>query len=130
MSIPPNVLPFSFVFDQFIRPNAVHFDSTATRLTSRAEGFTGSVEFAEAISGGFTTELADKVMVALGHHFNTLGSKDMCALVDLYTTVPSMQKDADEAFRSPALSFSQTRSIKDPLSSLENDTSLNGTPSL
>ena len=67
MSIPPDVPSSSSNFDQFIRRNAVNIDSTTARLVSRGEGFAGSVEFADAISGGVAAELVNAVRPPYAH---------------------------------------------------------------
>lgn len=50
------------------------------------------------------------------------------ALTDLYTVVPGMQEEDDEAAGLPLSSRAPARSIKDSLSSFEDDLSLNRTP--
>ena len=100
--------------------------SAAERLASRGEGFANSVEFAEAISGGVATDLAQALMTALGRRFDDLAHEDTMALVDLYTAVPSTRGEADEAAGSPASSCALARSAKDSLSSFEDDLSLEG----
>ena len=48
------------------------------------------------------------------------------ALADLYTVVPSTQREADEAAGLPVSSYAPTRSAEDSLSSFEDDLSLDG----
>ena len=127
MSSLPIDQPSSTDSNQFIRPNcAFDVHSAAERLASRGEGFANSVEFAEAISGGVATDLAQALMTALGRRFDDLEHEDMMALVDLYTAMPSTRGAADEAAGSPASSCVSARSAKDSLSSFEDDLSLDG----
>ena len=77
MPIPHDILSLSTNFDQFMRPNSVDVDYVAARLASRGKGF------ADSVGQSNLRRLADTVMMALGHHINTLAFKDMCALVDL-----------------------------------------------
>ncbi len=48
-------------------------------------------------------ELVNVIMVALGNSSDALQSEDVCALVDLCTTVPITRKDAMLCQRFPLL---------------------------
>ena len=128
MSAPPSDLPDAFGFKQFIRPTSFVVHSVAARLVSRGEDFASSVEFSDVIFGGVAAELVDALLEALSYRIDGLGSKDMCALIDLYTAVPSMQREADETAGLPASSHALAGSAKDSLSSFYNDLSLDRTP--
>ena len=72
------------------------------RLALRGGGFANSIEFAEASSEGVAANLVQAVMTILGRCFEDLEYKDMIALTDLYTVVPSTGREADEAIGLPA----------------------------
>ena len=82
MSSLPAAQPSSTNLNQFIRPNAFNVHSAAERLASRGEGFANSVEFAEAISGGVATDLAQALMTgAAGGGTLTIGAPIGAALI-------------------------------------------------
>ena len=70
--------------------NLGYFFSTARRLASRGSGFKASNEVAAAIAGGVATKLTDALMAALGPRFESLSSKDVIAIFELYEATPSV----------------------------------------
>ena len=76
MPDPPSNLPDASGFKQFIRPMSFDVHSTAERLVLRGKDFAGSVKFADAISGGVATELADVLLETNGCHSKALGPED------------------------------------------------------
>jgi hypothetical protein len=132
--------------------------STAARLALKGAGFTTSDEVTAAIEGGVAPKLAFAVMAALGSRFEQLAYEDQVTIAELYTTAPSaatMTADAaaapkgpstltereqcsplssletggDEAARSPAASITAVAMEKGALSSPEDDSTVDESPS-
>jgi hypothetical protein len=124
----------------------------------KGTGFVTSNEVAAAIREGVAAELADAVMAALGNHFECLSDEDVCILADLYTAAPSavttmvnavmepegpnvlakqvnnppnlpVKTGGGEAAGSPAASISAAPEVKGAISSPEDDSSTDESPS-
>jgi hypothetical protein len=132
--------------------------SAAERLALKGADFAASEEVAAAIEGGVAAEFALAVMAALGSRFEQLAEEDQFTIADLYTAAPSAAKamaDAvaardgpgslaerdlsspplsirtggDEAAGSPAASVSADAAEKGAISSPEDDSLVDESPS-
>ena len=124
----------------------------------KGAGFAASNEVAVAIREGVAAKLADAVMAALGNHFERLSDEDVRILADLYTAALSaatttadavmeregpnvlaerehdpprspIEAGGDEATGSPAASISAVPEEKGAISSPEDDSSEDKSPS-
>ena len=79
--------------NQFIRSTSmivtIDTASAARRLVWRGSSFKASNEVTTAIAGGVPADLVDALMVALGPCFESLSSKDVNAILELYKATPS-----------------------------------------
>jgi hypothetical protein len=132
--------------------------SAAERLALKGACFVTSNEVAAAIREGVAVKLADAVMAALGNCFERLSNEDVRILTDLYTTAPSaatmttnavvepegpnvlakqvnnppslpVKGGGDAAAGSPAASISAVPEEKGAISSPEDDSSADESPS-
>jgi hypothetical protein len=124
----------------------------------KSAGFATSEEVAAAIRGGVAPELADDVMAALGNCFERLSDEDVSILADLYTAAPGaatttadavvepegpnilaerqsdqphspVEAGGDAAAGSPAASIDAAPEENGAISSPEDDSSTDGSPS-
>jgi hypothetical protein len=79
----------------------VNTASAAKRLALKSAGFATSEEVAAAIRGGVAPELADDVMAALGNCFERLSDEDVSILADLYTAAPGAATTTADAIVEP-----------------------------
>ena len=139
-------------------PTRVDTASAAERLASKGAGFATSDEVAAAIREGVAAELADAVMAALGSRFERLSDEDVRILAELYTAAPSAattmadavvepegpnllaerapdsprsppEAGGDEAAGSPTPSVAAAAEGKGAISSPEDDSSVDESPS-
>ena len=132
--------------------------SAAARLALKGSCFATSEEVAAAIEGGLAAELAFAVMAALGSRFEQLADEDQVTIAELYTAAPSaatmvadaaaapkgpntlaereeysplssLETGGDEAAGSPATSVIADEAEKGPLSSPEDDSINDESPS-
>ena len=82
---------------------STHIDtaSTAERLVLKCACFQTSDEVAVAIKEGVATKLKGAVMTALRSCFESLSNRDICILVDLYTTAPSAETTTADTVMEP-----------------------------
>jgi len=132
--------------------------SAAERLALKGAGFATSDEVAAAMREGVAAELVDAMMAALRNRFECLSNEDVRILADLYTAAPSaatttadavaelegpnalaeqeadspclpIEVGGDEAAGSPAASVSAVPEEKGAISSPEDDSSVDESPS-
>lgn len=85
--------------NQIIRPTsmimAINTVSAAQRLVSTGSGFTTSNEVTPTIAGGIAAKLAVALMASLVNCFESLSSKDVTTIFELYEATPCVAMMAD-----------------------------------